>query len=143
MVRRSLDFPRSALTTIYARGAPYAHRAVSSRTLVRHQRGESCRSLPDEGHEREALLLRPVLLLTLRGRKTDEVRTTPLLYYTEGDDVILVASNFGRKTHPAWYYNAVCASQVTLMSGGRSGVYAASEVTHEEERRRLFRGFEA
>ena len=70
------------------------------------------------------------------------MRTTPLLYYTEGDDVILVASNFGRKTHPAWYYNAVCASQVTLMSGGWSGVYEASEVTDEEERRRLFRGFE-
>ena len=84
----------------------------------------------------------PVLLLAVRGRKSGELRTTPLLYYTEGDDVILVVSNFGRETHPAWYYNALAAPEVTLMSGGRSGAYRASEVTDEEERRRLFGGFE-
>lgn len=84
----------------------------------------------------------PILLLTVRGRKTGELRTLPLLYYTEGDDVILVASNFGRATHPAWYYNALAAPDVTLMSGGRSGTYRSSEVTDEEERLRLFEGFE-
>ena len=84
----------------------------------------------------------PILLLAVRGRKSGELRTTPLLYYTEGDDVILVASNFGREAHPAWYHNALAASHVTLTSGGRSGHYRASEVTDEEERHRLFLGFE-
>ena len=84
----------------------------------------------------------PILLLSVRGRKSGELRTTPLLYYTEGDDVILVASNFGRETHPAWYHNALAAPQVALMSGGRSGAYRASEVSDEGERRRLFGGFE-
>jgi deazaflavin-dependent oxidoreductase (nitroreductase family) len=84
----------------------------------------------------------PVLLLTVRGRKTGKPRTCPLLYYTDGGDVILVASNFGRAGHPAWCRNAVANPDVTVLSRGRSGRYRASEVVDEDERRRLFEGFE-
>jgi deazaflavin-dependent oxidoreductase (nitroreductase family) len=84
----------------------------------------------------------PVVLLTARGRRTGRARTTPLLYYTEGEDAILVASNFGRERHPAWYHNVVANPDVTLTSGGGSGAYRASEVVDDEERERLYRGFE-
>jgi deazaflavin-dependent oxidoreductase (nitroreductase family) len=84
----------------------------------------------------------PVVLLTVRGRRTGKPRTCPLLYYTEGDDAILVASNFGRESHPAWYHNVLAAPEVTLTSRGGSGRYRGREVTDEAERRRLYADFE-
>ena len=32
-------------------------------------------------------------------------RENPVLYFHDGDDVVLVASSFGRDKHPAWYHN--------------------------------------
>ena len=84
----------------------------------------------------------PIVLLTVRGRRSGALRTCPLLYYTEGDDAILVASNFGRASHPAWYHNVVANPDVHLTSRGGSGPYRASEVLDEDERRHLFGGFE-
>jgi F420H(2)-dependent quinone reductase len=46
-----------------------------------------------------------VLLLTTTGRKSGEPRTTPLNYFPDGDQMVLVASNGGRDQHPAWYLN--------------------------------------
>jgi deazaflavin-dependent oxidoreductase (nitroreductase family) len=79
-----------------------------------------------------------VALLTARGRRSGEPRTTPLLYFTEGDDVILVASSFGRETHPAWYLNAVAHPDVELRVGTAGGRYHARDVTDAAERRRLY-----
>jgi deazaflavin-dependent oxidoreductase (nitroreductase family) len=47
----------------------------------------------------------PVLLLTTEGRKTGRPRTAPLLYIETGDRLVVVASNGGAPTHPAWYLN--------------------------------------
>lgn len=77
------------------------------------------------------------VLLTVPGRKSGTPRTTPLLYFTQGDDVILVASSFGRDRHPAWYLNLKAAGEATLTSKGRSGRYAVSEVEDDAERERL------
>ncbi|MCB1008353.1 MAG: nitroreductase family deazaflavin-dependent oxidoreductase, partial [Acidobacteria bacterium] len=51
--------------------------------------------------------LLPLVLLQVRGARSGEMRTIPLVYFTEGDDVILIASSFGRAKNPAWYYNLV------------------------------------
>lgn len=79
-----------------------------------------------------------VVLLTVPGRRTGEPRTTPLLYYTEGDDVILIASSFGREKHPGWYYNLVAGPECELRAGAAGGRYRAQEVTDDAERRRLY-----
>jgi hypothetical protein len=42
----------------------------------------------------------PVLLLTTTGRKTGKKRTKPLLYLTDNDQVVIVASHAGASTHP-------------------------------------------
>src|SRR5436305_7779455 len=42
----------------------------------------------------------PVVMLTVPGRKSGEPRTSALLYFTQGDDVIVIASSFGRERHP-------------------------------------------
>jgi deazaflavin-dependent oxidoreductase (nitroreductase family) len=77
------------------------------------------------------------VLLTVPGRKSGEVRTTPLLYFTQDDDVILIASSFGRDKHPAWYLNLRAAGEAELTSKGRSGRYRAVEVDDDAERERL------
>ena len=56
-----------------------------------------------EGHE-----WRPgvhTLLLTTKGRKSGEMRRTALIYQPSGDDHVVVASQGGKPTHPAWYLN--------------------------------------
>ncbi len=47
----------------------------------------------------------PCLLLTTIGRKTNDARTTPLIYGRDGDDFIIIASQGGRPNHPGWYLN--------------------------------------
>ncbi|MBA2522520.1 MAG: nitroreductase family deazaflavin-dependent oxidoreductase [Solirubrobacterales bacterium] len=79
----------------------------------------------------------PLVLLRVRGRRSGELRIVPLVYYTDGDDVILVASSFGRAKHPAWYLNLVANPEVELTAGGVTGRYRAREV-EGAERDRLF-----
>ncbi|MDH5647020.1 MAG: nitroreductase family deazaflavin-dependent oxidoreductase, partial [Candidatus Heimdallarchaeota archaeon] len=50
----------------------------------------------------------PTFLIKHRGAKTGTTRTTPLICIPHGNDneeIILIASNFGRNNNPAWYYN--------------------------------------
>ncbi len=46
-----------------------------------------------------------VLLLHTTGRKSGKTYITPLNYYPDGKHLVLVASNWGKKKNPAWYYN--------------------------------------
>jgi len=47
----------------------------------------------------------PILLLTTTGRRTGKPRTTPLYYVTDGENIVVVASNAGRQRHPNWWLN--------------------------------------
>ncbi|CDO07466.1 nitroreductase family deazaflavin-dependent oxidoreductase [Mycolicibacterium cosmeticum] len=44
-------------------------------------------------------------ILTTTGRKTGELRDSPLLFLQEGSRIVLVASQGGRATNPMWYLN--------------------------------------
>jgi deazaflavin-dependent oxidoreductase (nitroreductase family) len=77
----------------------------------------------------------PVVNLTVPGRKSGQPRSAALLYFTDGDDVILIASSFGREKHPAWYHNVKAHPEVTLTARGHSGTYVAREVTGAERDR--------
>ena len=79
----------------------------------------------------------PLLLLTHSGAKSGRTYTTPLVYFTQGDDVILTASNYGRARHPAWVANVRANPEVTLTAHGRAGRYRA-RVAEAAERDRLF-----
>jgi deazaflavin-dependent oxidoreductase (nitroreductase family) len=79
----------------------------------------------------------PRLNLTVPGRKSGEPRTATLLYFTRGDDVILIASNFGGEGHPAWYLNLRAAGECELQWRGGHGTYTAEEAD-EPERTALF-----
>ena len=85
----------------------------------------------------------PVVLLTSTGRKSGRPRTVAVLYYTEGDDVIVIASSFGRAKHPGWYHNLRATPEATLTARGRTGAYRAQEVGDPDERLRLYRRAES
>lgn len=79
----------------------------------------------------------PVLVLTSTGARSGQQRETALAYFTDGDDVILMASNYGRAQNPNWYYNLLAHPECELHIGRRGGRF----VTHETEgadRDRLF-----
>jgi deazaflavin-dependent oxidoreductase (nitroreductase family) len=62
----------------------------------------------------------PLLLLTTTGARTGQPRTTPVVYVTDGDGVLLAASNFGRAGHPAWSTNLLAHPAATVAVGGRT-----------------------
>lgn len=80
----------------------------------------------------------PLLALKVKGRKSGEIRTVPLVYFTDGDDVILIASSFGRAKHPAWYLNLVANPDVELAAGGVTAAYRSEQVPEGPERDRLY-----
>ena len=63
------------------------------------------RYLATDGEEGHDWLGTQVLILTTKGRKSGEPRTLPLIYGTDGDDFLVVASKGGSRTPPAWYLN--------------------------------------
>ena len=84
----------------------------------------------------------PVLLLSTRGARTGQTRSTPLLYCTDGDRMVLVASKAGSAHHPAWYRNLTANPQVEVIAPGRSGRYVAREAEGEERERLWARAVE-
>jgi deazaflavin-dependent oxidoreductase (nitroreductase family) len=47
----------------------------------------------------------PTVVLTTTGRRSGQLRQTPLVGIPFEGVMILIASNFGRRAHPGWYYN--------------------------------------
>src|SRR3954451_9126756 len=80
----------------------------------------------------------PVLAVETVGAKSGQARRIPLVYATDGDRIILVASKGGAPKHPAWYHNLKANPDVQVWAKGRSGRYRAREV-EGDERARLWR----
>jgi F420H(2)-dependent quinone reductase len=47
----------------------------------------------------------PVLLLTTTGRRSGKARTTPLTFFRDRADLVVIASNGGADRPPAWSLN--------------------------------------
>ncbi|MDP8938145.1 MAG: nitroreductase family deazaflavin-dependent oxidoreductase [Actinomycetota bacterium] len=77
----------------------------------------------------------PVLLLTTRGRVTGKPRTVPLTYFTDGDDIVVVASYGGDDRHPEWYRNLCVDARVVVTQGGIRRPMSARPATAEERER--------
>ena len=61
----------------------------------------------------------PILLLEHRGRRTGARRTSPLVYLRQGEDLVVVASQAGRPTHPQWFHNLEAEPRATVQVGRR------------------------
>jgi deazaflavin-dependent oxidoreductase (nitroreductase family) len=77
----------------------------------------------------------PTVLLTHTGAKSGQRRTTPLAYFTDGDNAVLIASRGGHRDHPAWYHNVVANPEVELWTKGGGGRYRAREAQGELRQR--------
>jgi deazaflavin-dependent oxidoreductase (nitroreductase family) len=77
----------------------------------------------------------PVLLLTHRGARSGEQRSTPLVYGTDGGDIVLIGSKAGSDRHPAWYHNLRAHPRVQVLAPKRSGDYVAREAEGAERER--------
>ena len=55
-----------------------------------------------------------MLLLSTKGRKTGELRQTPLLFIEEGGNYYCVASFGGNDRHPDWFLNILAEPRVQL-----------------------------
>lgn len=56
----------------------------------------------------------PTLLLTTTGRRSGEPRSVALLSVPDVDGFVVVASNWGRKSHPAWSENLLANERATV-----------------------------
>ena len=63
-----------------------------------------------------------LLLLTTTGAKSGEKRTSPMMYFPEGDLRLVVASKAGADTNPAWYHNLLADAEVHVEASIEGGV---------------------
>ena len=79
----------------------------------------------------------PMILITMTGAKSGRELCSPLVYSSDGDDAIIIASKGGAPEHPNWYYNLVANPEVTVEIG--TDKYAATaKLAEGDERKRLF-----
>jgi len=76
-----------------------------------------------------------IIQLTTTGAKTGQPRTMPLIGLFDGEKIALIASSFGRKQNPAWYYNLKAHPECEVQSSKRTGTYIARETDGDEYRK--------
>ena len=82
---------------------------------------------------RRALEQGQTIDITTTGRKSGAKRRTALIYGTEGDRTLLVASNGGSAEHPAWYLNLVAHDEVEVQIGAEKFKARARTASPEEK----------
>ena len=76
-----------------------------------------------------------ILLLDHVGAKSGTKRTSPLLYFPDGDNVVVVASKGGYPKHPAWYHNLMANPDTTVQIKSEQRDVHARVATDEEHER--------
>jgi len=77
----------------------------------------------------------PVVILTSVGAKSKLPRTLPVLCIRDErtpDTFAIVASNWGQRHYPAWYFNLKANPRATCSIRGQAGEYVAHEASGEE-----------
>jgi len=82
----------------------------------------------------------PLVVLRTTGATSGVQRNVPVGYFTDGDDVILIATNYGQAKHPSWYYNLLKHPECELLANGVDGrgSYFIAHLTDGADRDRLF-----
>ena len=79
----------------------------------------------------------PVLLLTTTGRKTGRPHTTALGYFEDSGAYVIIGSNAGFDTHPAWFYNLKAQPRATIEINARR-LEVVAETAGPDQRARLW-----
>lgn len=80
----------------------------------------------------------PVIIVTHIGNKTGAIRKTPLMRVKDGDSYVLVGSQGGAPTDPAWVHNLRANPDVELRDETVVRPMRVREIEHEAERSRLW-----
>jgi deazaflavin-dependent oxidoreductase (nitroreductase family) len=80
----------------------------------------------------------PTLMLTTTGRRSGLPRSQPLVYARDGDDFLVIGSNWGQAHQPAWSGNLLANPAASVMVDGREVAVTARLVPHGPERDGLF-----
>jgi deazaflavin-dependent oxidoreductase (nitroreductase family) len=84
-----------------------------------------------EGHD--------LVLLTTKGAKSGKPTISPVMYFRDGDRIIVIASAGGSDQNPAWYHNMLANPEVTAEVGTEDGTESfetkAAVVTGDERDR--------
>jgi F420H(2)-dependent quinone reductase len=73
-----------------------------------------------------------VLILTTRGRRSGKTRTVLLQFFRDGANMVIVAANSGRSSHPGWFYNLKATPTVRVQVRDRILQVRAEELSVEE-----------
>ncbi|MBV1848596.1 nitroreductase/quinone reductase family protein [Catellatospora tritici] len=84
-----------------------------------------------------ALGVMPTLVLTTVGRKSGQARNQPLVYVRDGENYVVIGSNWGQTSHPAWSGNLLANPDATITLGGRE-IPVRGVLARGAERERLF-----
>jgi len=76
-----------------------------------------------------------VLLLHTIGRKSGKSYVTPLSYYRDAENYIVIASNWGGDDHPSWYYNLINQTETTIQVGTENISVNIRQAKYEEYKR--------
>jgi deazaflavin-dependent oxidoreductase (nitroreductase family) len=81
-------------------------------------------------------------MLTTVGAKTGQRRTLPVLGLPDGERIVLIASNYGQRRNPSWYYNLRKNPRASVSVEGVTYEVEARELTGEERERYFQQGVE-
>jgi deazaflavin-dependent oxidoreductase (nitroreductase family) len=81
----------------------------------------------------------PLVMLTTTGARTGLRRTLPVLALDDGDALVVIASNFGRPRHPAWYHNLRAHPDARVVVDGVTREVRARELDDSERERNFAR----
>ncbi|MFM9129384.1 MAG: nitroreductase/quinone reductase family protein [Candidatus Limnocylindrus sp.] len=80
---------------------------------------------------------RPGVILETIGRRSGAPRRVVLTYLPDGERIVVIASNYGREGHPAWYRNIEADQNVTIIYKRFRRRYRARIAAGEERLRYL------
>ena len=84
----------------------------------------------------------PIVMLTTTGAKSGHQHTLPLVALPDGERMVIIASNYGQRRNPAWYYNLRAHPRATVSFDGATREVVARELEGEERERQYARGIE-
>lgn len=75
---------------------------------------------------------RRALVLETTGRRTGELRRVTLAYIDHGDGYMVLASNYGKETAPAWWLNLQADPDAEVLVAGRRVAVRAHDAIGDE-----------
>ncbi len=74
----------------------------------------------------------PMILVHHVGRRSGVERVNPLVYYPDGDSMVIIASEGGATKHPDWYHNLVSRDRTEVEVGAETFPVQVDEIDGDQ-----------